>query len=181
MGTTCNEGGPNVCGVTRIPVADAYVRQGQATTNFGSDLSLQVKRQDNDTNNNRRTFVRFDISGLPAVGKATLRLFGNRPTGTNAVAAFQVTNTTWIETGPGSITWNNKPGTGSRIGNNNVTISTQLKYYDFDVTSWVVAQQGLGASLVSMAVMSQADNPDSPSSFQSREAPSNPPLLVITP
>jgi hypothetical protein len=103
------------CTVTATPsgttaVIDAVVRQATATTNLGTATTMEVSSA---TNANRRTYVKFDLSGctpsIPAsanVRNATLRLYAT------AVAAacrtldmFRVT-AAWTEAG---ITWNNQP------------------------------------------------------------------------
>jgi hypothetical protein len=180
LGLTC--GGNNVCGASLNPVADAYVRSGQyANTNFGGDASLQVKRQDNDVDNNRRTFLRFDISSLTTISSAKLRLYGNRPTGSSPAAAYAVMDNGWIESGATGITWNNKPGTLDQQ-DGNVTIGTTLKYYEFDVKAWVSNQKATGASTITLGVLPKEDNAASPSSFESREGTTgHPPELFVIP
>jgi hypothetical protein len=186
-GTTCGAFEPNVCGAVLGPQADAFVRLGQPNSNFGADPGVLVKRQDNDTDNNRRGYLRFSIAGVASVSNAKLRLWGSRPSN-SAVAAYAVDNTTWVE-GTGTvmtptttgITWNNKPATGAKQGSN-VTITPTLRYYEFDVTAWVAAQKGLGASLISLAVLPQEDNTAAPATFESKEGTTgHPPALVITP
>jgi hypothetical protein len=186
-GTTCGAFEPNVCNAILGPVADAFVRLGQPNSNFGADPSVLVKRQDNDTDNNRRAYLRFDISGVASVSKAKLRLWGSRPANSTA-AAFAVDNTTWVE-GTGTvavptttgITWNNKPGTGDQQGNN-VTITPTLRYYEFDVTDWVSTQKGMSKPLVSVAILPQESNSAAPATFESKEGTTgHPPALIITP
>jgi hypothetical protein len=185
-GTACGAFEPNVCGAILGPVADAFVRQGEPTKNFGADVELLVKRQDGDTDNNRRGYLRFDISGVASVSKARLRLWGRRPS-TTEVTAYAVSNTTWVE-GTGTIlmpttsgiTWNNKPGTGA--SQDTVTVTATLRYYEFDVTQWVALQKGMSASLVSLAVLPVESNSVAPATFESKEGTTgHPPELVITP
>jgi hypothetical protein len=165
-----------VLGLALFPVADAYVREGTPNTNFGAETTLQVKDQPG-SGNTRKAFLRFDLAGVTAVGTAKLRLFGRRETGSTQEAAFGVSDNTWTEAG---ITWNNRPSIGTKQ-DGNVTITTTARYYEFDVTGFVRAQKAAGSNLVSLAVLPETQTTDSPDTFNSREATSNRPLLVITP
>lgn len=91
---------------TLLPVADAYVQNGdQSTTNFGGTSTLAVKV--GGTNLTRETYLRFDLSSVPGtILSATLRMVPitiNEPI-TNALAL--VPNNSWAEN---IITWQNKP------------------------------------------------------------------------
>jgi hypothetical protein len=176
---TCGGGGtPNLCGVPPLePVADAFIRDGEPGTNFGTSTTLQVKDQTNNSTNTRRAYLKFGIAGLTGtVGHAKLRLYGSRTNGTTQDAAYAVTSNSWTETG---ITWNNRPGTGAKLGGN-VTITQTAQYYEFDVTNHVAAAQASGSSFVSLAVLPETDTDNAPDSFNSREAATNRPQLVIT-
>jgi hypothetical protein len=48
------------------------------------------------------------------------------------------------------------------------------------VTSFVKAQLAAGRSMVNLAVSMEGDNPNPPDTFNSREASSNQPMLVLT-
>jgi hypothetical protein len=162
---------------TLNPIADSYVRDGSsASSNFGTATTLLVK-DTSSAGNNRRSFLKFDISSVGAtIANAKLRLFGNHATGTTTDSAFAVANTTWTETG---ITWNNQPALGAKQGAS-VTIRTTAQYYEFDVSTFVVAQQKAGVHLVSLAVAMDAQTNNSPDTFDSREATSDPPQLVVS-
>jgi hypothetical protein len=159
------------------PVADAYVRDGtSANTNFGTATTLLVKSA-STAGTNRHSFLRFDTT--PAAGsvqKATLRLFGNHSTGTTLDSAWAVSSNTWTETG---ITWNNQPALGAKQGGS-VSITTTAMYYEFDVTAFVQSQRSAGVNLVSLAVTMDAPTTNAPDTFNSREAASNPPQLMVT-
>ena len=98
-------------------VIDASVRQGSATSNFGTQTTNNVATQ---SGQNRRLYVRYDLSlctpAIPAtatVRLATIRMFATGlPTTCRTVDVFRVT-ATWTEAG---ITWNNQPF-GTAINN----------------------------------------------------------------
>jgi hypothetical protein len=110
------------CSVTATPtsttaVADASVRQGSATSNFGTITTNNVQ---SGSGANRRLYIRFDLSVCnPAIAaSATIRIATLRnymsgvPTTCRTIDVFRVT-TSWTETG---ITWNNQPF-GTTINN----------------------------------------------------------------
>jgi hypothetical protein len=102
---------------TTTAVADASVRQGAATTNFGLATTNNVA-----TGNglNRRLYIRFDLTqcnpAIPSsatVRLATLRMYVTAlPAVCRTVDVFRVT-ATWTES---AITWNNQPF-GTAINN----------------------------------------------------------------
>lgn len=110
------------CTVSATPtsttaVADASVRQGSATSNFGTATTNNVATGNGQ---NRRLYLRFDLSVCtPAIAStatirlATLRIYMSAvPTSCRTIDVFRVT-TTWTETG---LTWNNQPF-GTTINN----------------------------------------------------------------
>jgi hypothetical protein len=95
---------------TTTAVADASVRQGSATSNFGTAATNNIA---SGSGANRRLYTRFDLSVCsPTIpSTATIRLAMLRvylsalPSTCRTVDVFRVT-TTWTETG---LTWNNQP------------------------------------------------------------------------
>jgi hypothetical protein len=102
---------------TTTSVIDSSVRQGSATSNFGTQTTNNVATQ---SGQNRRLYVRFDLSlcspAIPSTATirlATLRLYATAmPTACRTVDLFRVT-AAWTEAG---ITWNNQPF-GSSVNN----------------------------------------------------------------
>jgi hypothetical protein len=110
------------CTITATPssttaVADASVRQGSPTANFGTATTNNVATGNGA---NRRLYIRFDLSGCkPAIPStatvrlATLRLYVTAlPSSCRTIDIFRVT-ASWTET---AITWNNQPF-GTAINN----------------------------------------------------------------
>jgi uncharacterized repeat protein (TIGR03803 family) len=156
----------------QTPVADAYVRDGSyANTNFGSDLSLYTKTD--VTGYNRRAFLKFNVpSNTNPYRILTLRLYGgNSGTSTPIDAARYITNNSWQES---TITWNNQPALdGEFVGAN---ISNIQQYYNWDVTFAPTS-----FSQISFAIFMEAQpTTPSPDIYNSREAGSNPPQLVMS-
>ena len=164
------------------PLADAYVRDGSyASRNFGSFTSLVVKKA-SSTGNNRWTYVKFDTSAASTVTSARLRLFGNLSATTSTIvqtSVFPVANTTW---GESSITWNNKPPSGTtalyRVTMDNTTVTP--RWYEWDVTAYVQQEKAAGRHVVTLVLKNDVNS--SPfDTFRSRDASSDRPVLVITP
>jgi hypothetical protein len=102
---------------TTTAVIDASVRQGSATSNFGTSTTNDVA---SGSAANRRLYLRFDLTQcspvIPSsavVRLATLRMYGTvLPAVCRTVDIFRVT-VTWTEA---AITWNNQPF-GTAINN----------------------------------------------------------------
>jgi len=162
-----------------VGVADSYVQQGSASSNFGTATTVQVKNGNGSTT--RYGFLRFDISNISGpVGSAILRLNGKNGgsgyTGTDTV--YAVSNNTWTETG---ITFANMPAIGSALATASITSTSQ--WYSWNVSAYVQQQIAAGATQVSFAVKmdavpanGQGDN------YSSREGANAPQLLLgVTP
>jgi hypothetical protein len=160
-------------------VFDAYVRDGSsASTNFGTATELQTQQA---TGSNRESYLRFDLTNVNAVAKAKLRVYGklSDASGSNVpVGVYSVASTNWIESGSGSITWNNKPPTGASILSTTTVTDTVSRWYEFDVTSWVQPERDAGHTLISLALKSLASSGPY-ASFVSREPTNNRPQLLL--
>jgi hypothetical protein len=145
------------------PVADARVEKARPATNYGRSSTLKVA-------NGVETYLRFDVGGLTGpVQKAVLRLFVAN--GTNDGPAVYGTGNSWTESGPGSITWKNRPApTGSAVDDKGRL--AQGRWVEYDVTSLV---SGNGTFSFVLATKSQ----DGLSAY-SREKSTKRPELVVT-
>jgi hypothetical protein len=102
---------------TTASVVDATVKQGSATSNFGTATTSVVSSA---SGANQRSYVRFDLTAcspsIPStatVRLATLRLYlSGLPTACRTIDVFRVT-ASWTETG---LTWTNQPF-GTTINN----------------------------------------------------------------
>lgn len=161
--------------VVRRAESDAYARDGTPTTNYGSESELLVK--DSISSYNREAYLRFDISNYPNLASARLRVFGKLTQATSGVftAVYGAANN-WAE---GSLTWNNRPAelTGA-LASQSVS-GTAGQWYEFDVTSFVAQQRAAGASVVTLALKNIGGN-SSFTVFNSDEAASNQPQLVLS-
>ncbi len=132
-------------GVNVISMADAYVKGGQTDDdNFGDSSSLLIKTANVD-NLKRRIFLKFDVSTLSDVQKATLRLRVAR-SGTATHTVYAVNDDSWTESG---ITWNNQPDFPTAITNGQPAEEGQ--WTEFDVTNQVIAEQA-GDGILSLAL-----------------------------
>lgn len=140
--------------------ADAYVRLGQATTNFGNSSGLVIKDSGGGSTT-RKGYVRFDLAGLDKsrILSATLELTVHTNNGVGAwnVNVFGLNDgdagETWIEGNgggdnipAGEIVWNNAPANGS---NNSILGGQTGDLADLSVGSGANAPPGTLVSVTS--------------------------------
>ena len=161
-----------------FPVADVYVRGGiWASTNFSASPKLLAKR--GSSNNTRRGYLKFDISDIDTIGRATLRLHGRvSHVGTSRVRTgiFSVRNQAWDEQ---TLTWSTKPAYGPLLGIATVR-GTTPQWVEIDLTAFLQAEQRAGRNIVSVALRA-LEHTSAYAIFESREAGLVAPQLVITP
>ncbi|QEC43938.1 DUF7594 domain-containing protein [Pseudobacter ginsenosidimutans] len=167
---------------TLAPEADAYVRDGTNgdITHGTTDGSLLITKLSpaGQLNNARESYLRFDLTSVSGtVSSATLRVYGKIDLTTVPsvpIGVYAVSNTTWNES---TLTWNNKPASGTGLDTNTVT-NTAYAYITFDVTSYV--QSELAASRIKLSFAMKSLTAHDPRVFwNSKEAGSNPPQLVV--
>ncbi len=121
-------------------VADAEVREFNATTNFGIEPTFRAG-YDNyvDKGLRSRALIRFDTTTfLPEntiIHSATMKLYftGYCDALTTTYQAYRITDD-WFEM---SVNWNNQPGFAEAYGSQAVPTTPSWGYYAFDVTSLV--------------------------------------------
>jgi hypothetical protein len=163
--------------LTLTPTADTYVRDGStAGQNFGTDTVLAVKTN-SQVGLNRHIFLKFDVSGLTTASNAKLRLFGNftASSGTSPVSIHEEGTDSWTETG---LTWNNQPSAGSTVVT--VPVGLNAQYWEWDLTAFVQNQITTGQNTMSLELQNDSTTSD-PVNFNSREAGSNKPQLLVQP
>jgi hypothetical protein len=160
-------------------VADAYVRGGSsAATAFGASGEL-ITKFSTDAQYLREAYMKLDISDVQAGDTVRLRLFGylsDTRASSVAVRLFSVSSTSWGET---TLTWNNKPASGTTVLGTIAVSGTTGQWYEVDLTSHVQAQRAAGATTIAIALKNPNDTLPY-SAFRSRDASSNPPQLVIS-
>lgn len=159
--------------------ADAYVRDGTYSgTNYGTATTIDVKG-DPDAGYNRKGFLKFDLTGRSgtSVAAASLKIYCNAVSASTPLKVYGLSGSdTWVESGSGSITWDNQPSsTGAvSIGTLNVTAAG---WYTIDVTSYVNSQMS-GDKKVTIKLQVENNNGAS-LSFNSKENSSNKPVLTV--
>lgn len=160
--------------------ADAFVRDGTfAGDNFGREVLLQAWTSET-AEARYQSYVRFDVSAFPGVGRAVLRLFGAASDARSLnvpVRVFGVADLSWSET---AITWNTKPpSTGSVVAV--TTVPGELpQWHEWDVTDYVRNARSLGQAAVTFVV--RVPWPTwARMSFVAREGGSSGPALLIVP
>jgi hypothetical protein len=167
--------------VTFTSTADSYVQSGtSANLNFGTTISMATKAS-TDPLWVRETLVRFDISSFSgSVASAKLRLFCGLSDNWNPSVQVDVKEippaNTWTETG---VTWNNRPAELSPVLATLPVVGFAKKYYEWDLTSFILAQRALGRTSINLKIIcpvATASRVD----INSKEAGVNMPQLVLT-
>jgi len=157
--------------------ADGTAAEGYPTLNIGTTSPLYVNS--GNPSGDGRTFVRFNLPAVPSgcsVSFAKLRLYNGTPT-TGRTLNVQAPSASWIESGGGGLTWNNQPGVTGSIQS---ALSTGTAgYLEWSVTDQVRSQYTTNNGF---RIADSAENAatDQAQQFNSREAGSNRPQLVVT-
>lgn len=142
-------------------VADSYVNQSKATTNYGTATTLRT-----DGSPIISSYIRFNVSGLSgSITRVTLRVYANNSSSTGYIVNSLADNT-WSEL---AINYNNAPLFGSAIGSSGAFGSGT--WTSVDVTSYITG--GGTFNLVLTNASSTLTN------LASRETGANAPQLVI--
>lgn len=153
--------------VSFTAAADARVDQLNPSTNYGTSTYLQADANSGAT---LSTYVRFNVSNLSgSVVSAKFRIYCTTNGTANGPAAY-LANSSWVESGTGSITWNNRPALLSGAYDNKASIAT-ASWVEYDVTALVSANGTYTFALI-------GDSTDGVT-FSSREG-SYAPQLVLT-
>jgi hypothetical protein len=151
--------------LTFAPVADAYIEQDLATSNFGTKTSVQV-----DGSPVKRSLLRFTVAGVGThgVAAAKLRLYCVDPSSFGG--EIRSVTGTWSET---AVTWNTSPTFGaSAVSSVGSVVAGQ--WYEFNVTPLVT-----GNGDVTIGMLSTNTNG---ADYTSREGvAAQRPQLVVTP
>jgi hypothetical protein len=160
--------------LTYNPSDDAFVRGGASeSNNYGTDLNLVVKTG-TVSDFFRKSLLKFDLSNqdlnAAEVDKVTLKLYANKASACS-ITAFELDDN-WTES---DVSWGSCPLSGNNIIS--AQISSSGIYYEWDVTSYVLAQIS-NDRIISFCLEDKgADNVVV--NFNSKENGSNLPELVI--
>jgi acid phosphatase type 7 len=153
--------------ITFAANADARVSQLNPTTNYGSATTLQA---DGNSGEMQISYIRFTTSGISgSIQRVRLRIFCTT-NGTVNGPAVHLANNTWIESGTGGITWNNRPVPSGSASDNKTAIGAN-SWVEYDVAAFVAGNGTYTFALV-------ADSTDGVV-FSAREG-GTPPQLVLT-
>lgn len=150
-----------------LPIADAHVEEGAtANVNFGTMNQMRLQTKKGST---RDIYFKFDVSGLSRkVINAKLRISGSQVFGPITTAAYGVTSSNWVESGPQGITWNTAPPRTAAIPGATATI-TGFTAHDLDVTSYVLSEIAAGKSVISLALHNPSNSASAYANVESRE------------
>jgi hypothetical protein len=176
--TVCLFTVPGFSGTYKIyPSADAWVDSYYPNDNHGLDGNVWV-------GSNAwgaqlfYAYFKFDLSFIPKgerITGGTLYAYCNDYFGLYAWCQLRaVSDTSWIESGPGAITWNNKPEYGS-------TVISTARGIPNNWRTWSIPAANFPATgLVSFVLTPQYQNASTyEASFNSRENSDNKPYLQV--
>lgn len=159
-----------------VPTADSFVNSLYPNTNYGTDERLYAHFGSNST---KRTFLKFDLTGLPTgetITGASLFLHTDGGVQGLAVDSHYVANDTWKED---LLTWNNQPIYNTPAMNSTETVHGWM--------NWSIPMETLTADtngLLSVLIKLQDESGDSATAtFYSREAvikPAELPYLSVS-
>jgi hypothetical protein len=160
------------------PTADAGVDSNVPDGPFGTDTSVYVVQIGFGPFYYKYAYFKFDLSSIPkgqTITRGALYAYCNWVDGFPASCQLRaVSDTSWIESDPGGITWNNKPAYES-------TVIATVKGFQDSWTHWDIPAANLPATGLVSFVLTPAYGPASPyySYFNSRENSSNKPYLQV--
>jgi len=159
-------------------LADAVVSQLAPDTNYGGSSNMWVRSSNDAAWKNSRSFVRFDLSGIPPGAKiisATLSLYAFSPPTDSRTYQVYMLDDPWAES---TITWNNRPlWPGQPVTVPEATVGTTAGWVSWDVKDAVQvmrhrdtaeAWQNQGWEIIDK-VESSAGTSEHQTQFRSRE------------
>jgi hypothetical protein len=156
--------------LTFSPTADSYVSNMSGNTNYGTATVVKVREGTAESPTTWHTYLMFNVTGITGtITDVKLRLFVTDAS-SDGGSVYSVA-TGWTETG---LTYNNAPPiSGSALGAAGTTV----------LGTWVEISIGPGAitgnGTFAFALKSATANTNN-AAYNSREAGSNPPQLVVT-
>jgi len=145
------------CAVVLYPMADSPTLSSEPGTNFNgysSYLDAELWSGVFTGGTESRSFLKFNLAGLPAVNSAVLWLYNGVDYGPGSgwqaadVGAYSASSA-WTE---GTLAWGNQPAPDAFGSTTNV--GSAAGWYSWDVTSLIQPQAGLSASI---ALVSSGD------------------------
>lgn len=138
------------------PTADAFVFGGQRNTNFGSDSSLLVKTDDNETVR-RDAYIKFDLSDIDGpVASAKFRFYAqlSSPGDQNLkIGLHHAAGAKWSEN---NITWRNRPSYSSKTIATAVVNDNLGQWYELDIASFINAELARGRAIFTFVLHNAA-------------------------
>ncbi len=161
---------------TITPRKDAYIRGGSfADDSYGNNANLVLKGNKREQYT-RKAYLQFRIKELAGVTvqKAVVRLYANRIDESLEVALHRMISNNASER---EISWNNTPAERNELAVTPVFRSSKNRYYEWDVTDYL--REKIIYSNLNI-LLKERNTIDKFVRFNSSEASSNPPQLVVT-
>ncbi|SHJ99102.1 Arylsulfatase A [Rubritalea squalenifaciens DSM 18772] len=107
---------------------DAYVKEADEFTNFGSANTMQLRQLD-ASNFERLGYLKFTVENVGTV--QSVKLYLHSSSETDQVEALAVENNNWTEA---DVVWNQKPAVGDPIETGNATAGA---WFSIDITTYI--------------------------------------------
>ncbi|MHA6480357.1 CBM96 family carbohydrate-binding protein [Paenibacillus sp. strain BS8-2] len=164
--------------VNLAPEADTYVRSGQyANTNYGTAARMDIKK-DTGADFTREALMKFDTSTLQGgLASAKLMVYAIvSDTGTDPMVndVFGLADTAW---GESTVTWNNRPATGSAL--QSFTGGRQSAWHEIDITTYAQTKYNAGQD-IGLVIKQTPAGKGLYTTIKSKESPDYQPYLRIT-
>lgn len=166
------------------PTGDTFVRDGSyAGTANSSATTMTAKNVTSGSGYTRWSYIKFDTTGLGTISSAKVRLYGNLSTTLNpnvdvSVYGQQFTSSSpeWSES---TLTWNNKTLPLSTALATKTVTGTGQTFYEWDVTAFAQSEASAGRRKFGLVFKAIQANIDPIVVFNTKEAATNKPVLVV--
>ncbi len=149
------------------PTDDAEVRELSSDSNHGTSATMWVRSE--GCGKNRRAFLKFDLSAIPAnstITEAKLHLYCQVANFADLeVQVRAVDNDDWAER---TLTWNNQPPHGEVLDAVLIPKCAGSRWYSWEVTSFVQAEFS-GDKTMSLCLRAEEENRKGSDGFRSKE------------
>lgn len=166
------------------PTGDTFVRDGSYGNDInGSATTMLCKNVTSASSYTRWSYVKFDTTGLGTISSAKVRVYANLSTTSPASMDVSVYGQQFTSSSPewseSTLTWNNKTlPLSTALATKTVTGTGQV-VYEWDVTTFARSEASAGRRKFGLVFKAIPANTEAAVIFNSKEATSNKPVLVV--
>ncbi|MEM7346154.1 MAG: DNRLRE domain-containing protein, partial [Chloroflexota bacterium] len=159
--------------ITLVSIDDTYTRDGSyETDNYGSNDVMQIRNRSVD-GEDKKAYIKFDISSIDNISSATLRLYGRVRRDTNTLVIYSVGSNSWDEM---EVTANNAPDFDREVATLSLD-NNEDQWLEIDLTEHVKSHKEKGRPKLSLMLYSSEDG-ESVMYVKSKEHDNAPELII---